>query len=486
MARYARRFPLASRVATPRRNALQYALPDGDVSDGTWTTDTGGSNLAAAIDDLVPDDSDYIKSAVMTVGTDTCEVSLSDVGDSGKFGHGVRYRYSKAASGGQVLDLRVRLLQGVTQIASWTHTDIGPNWTQVSQQLTTPQTDDITDYTDLRLEFRCTYTLEVVNTRQCFVSWAQLALPVGPTKTVPIGRATETDTAQPVTIARAYLIGQATETDTAQEVTRGSTQTTVQVGQASETDTAQPITARKIAAITQVSESETAQSVASRKIATLTQVAEGDSATALTSRKLRLVGAAADGDIAQPVTVGKIKTVTQATETDSALTLTVRKTVTIGWASEADGVAQPITARKIAAVGLASETDEALAVTASSGAVVVTPPIGWLPARRRPAPVEVQPSTQTFSASSGVRVLISTRSSIAVSGSSLVAVTVTGSSWGQPLVTSSTLRLSIFGASRSVIAKADGTAHLAVRVSGGGIDPDEDQLLTYASLLLSR
>jgi hypothetical protein len=51
------------------------------------------------------------------------------------------------------MNLTIRLLQGATLIAEWTHNDIPFHWTEVEQTLTTMQADAITDYSDLRLKF---------------------------------------------------------------------------------------------------------------------------------------------------------------------------------------------------------------------------------------------------------------------------------------------------------------------------------------------
>jgi hypothetical protein len=68
----------------------------------------------------------------------------------------------------------------------------------------------------------------------------------GSPQTIPIGQATETDTAQAVTAVKGALVvalGQATETDTAQAVTPVGGPITVVLGQATETDIAQAVTA---------------------------------------------------------------------------------------------------------------------------------------------------------------------------------------------------------------------------------------------------
>lgn len=127
----------------------QFARPDSDVTIGTWTP----TPLYQQIDEVTPSDVDYIESAKNPVN-DTCEVDLSDVEDPEvSTGHVIRYRYKKDATGGNIIDLIVRLMQGAVEIASWTHNDIGDTIVQAEQTLTGPQADSITDYTDLRLRF---------------------------------------------------------------------------------------------------------------------------------------------------------------------------------------------------------------------------------------------------------------------------------------------------------------------------------------------
>jgi hypothetical protein len=124
--------------------------PVGDVADGTWTTHLSGSDLWTAIDELDVDDADYIRSASAPVN-DTCEVSfetpLVDVGEIVV----VDYRYAK--SGTSQIDLTVKLKQGLTVIAEWTHTNVAESFVTASQELSEVQTSNITAYDDLSLEF---------------------------------------------------------------------------------------------------------------------------------------------------------------------------------------------------------------------------------------------------------------------------------------------------------------------------------------------
>ena len=125
----------------------QYARPTSDVSAGTWTA-SSGSDLFAMLDETAASDADYI----VTTGTSTCEVALGTLTDpSSSAGHIVRYRIS-ATSGGII----VRLRQGTTTIATWTHASAPTSLTTYEQTLTGGEADSISDYSALRLQFEAT------------------------------------------------------------------------------------------------------------------------------------------------------------------------------------------------------------------------------------------------------------------------------------------------------------------------------------------
>jgi len=132
--------------------------PDADNIDGSWTNETGGTTLFASIDEPVnPNDSDYIKSSLSPV-SDVCKVSLSNpTGPGGLIQQpmAVLYRFGKQGTGGTI-NLQVRLMQGTTGIATWTHMNVGNALQTVEQVLTGPQFAAITDPTDLYLEFTAT------------------------------------------------------------------------------------------------------------------------------------------------------------------------------------------------------------------------------------------------------------------------------------------------------------------------------------------
>lgn len=139
----------------PESAAATIARPSSDISIGNWTTNTGGTtNLYATIDEETPSESDFIQSG-QTPSADTIEVQLSSVSDpASSDGHVVKYRYKKANTGN--VSLTVRLMQGATEIASWTHSNISSTWTTASQTLSGAQADSITDYSDLRFKFEAT------------------------------------------------------------------------------------------------------------------------------------------------------------------------------------------------------------------------------------------------------------------------------------------------------------------------------------------
>ena len=125
----------------------QYARPISDASAGTWTA-SSGSDLYAMLDETTASDTDYI----VTNGASICEVALTSLSDpASSAGHVVRYRIS-ADSGG----ITVRLRQGTTTIATWTHATAPTSLTTYEQTLTSGEADSITDYTALKLQFEAT------------------------------------------------------------------------------------------------------------------------------------------------------------------------------------------------------------------------------------------------------------------------------------------------------------------------------------------
>lgn len=140
--------PGASQRIVPARVAVavgQVARPAADVSDGAWTDQAGGTDLRAAIDEATPDDADWITSPLSPVSPAATSIRVQPLVDpSSNTGVTVRYRYGKSAATGDAIDLTVRLFDGATEIANWTHTDIPYGHTTASQTLTTNQAAAIT------------------------------------------------------------------------------------------------------------------------------------------------------------------------------------------------------------------------------------------------------------------------------------------------------------------------------------------------------
>ncbi len=116
-----------------------------------WTPSTG-SNRAAMIDEVTADDADYIESAPTgTMDTEQLiQLPPSPTGvpptPRGTGSHRFNYRYVKSASGGDQVDLRVRLYRanGTTVIAEQTVTDID-TVTTATLVLTGTEADSIPD-----------------------------------------------------------------------------------------------------------------------------------------------------------------------------------------------------------------------------------------------------------------------------------------------------------------------------------------------------
>src|SRR3990172_2303515 len=188
-------------------------------------------------------------------------------------------------------------------------------------------------------------------------------------QTIPVGQATEADTAQAITLLRTYPITQVTETDLAQAITVVKA---LLLGQATEADLAQAIAVLKSLTVGQIQETDLAQAIAVLKSLTVGQVQEADLAQAITVVRSRLLGQASETDLAQAITVLKTALVGQASETDLARAITVLRTILVAQAPETD-LAQAITALLAHVAQQATETDSALEITAIGGAPAVPP-----------------------------------------------------------------------------------------------------------------
>jgi hypothetical protein len=148
--------------------------PDADSSTGSWTNESGASTLYASIDETSASDTDYIKSG--TGSNDVCKIRLSNPGGAVTSPMVISYRYYKEANNATVVNLRVRLLQGTTEIAAWEHTGISNTPAVANQTLTSPQFAAITDFDDLFLEFTKDAVVEETETTAFFTAVATAGL----------------------------------------------------------------------------------------------------------------------------------------------------------------------------------------------------------------------------------------------------------------------------------------------------------------------
>ena len=94
----------------------------------------------------------------------------------------MRYRYGKPVGSDAAINLEVELLQGTTVIASQVHSNIPEitTWQAGSFELTVADLAEVTNWADLRLNFKATSTPGAdgnTDVDRALVSWAQLQIP---------------------------------------------------------------------------------------------------------------------------------------------------------------------------------------------------------------------------------------------------------------------------------------------------------------------
>lgn len=161
----------------------QIARPNSDVAKGGWTDTTGGDSDGTLYDEInesVRSDTNYAQSSsIIPVinPSDVWTTGLSSVTDpQSSSGHIVSYVYRKSG-GTSTINITTRLMQGGTQIATWTHNNVGTSFTLTEQTLTGVQADSITDYSNLRLEFTAAYGGSGLTGSFGEISWAQFQIP---------------------------------------------------------------------------------------------------------------------------------------------------------------------------------------------------------------------------------------------------------------------------------------------------------------------
>jgi hypothetical protein len=146
-------------------NVTQLSVASATAAAGAWTDQSGGTSLAAAIDETTADDADYIKSELAPVnsGTRLGPLKLRDgtsLGDPiSSTGHIIKWRIGKDSSSAPQIDMTVKLYQGGgttlgagTLIATYSRTNVD-TLTTYQETLTSGEADSITDYSNLYLEF---------------------------------------------------------------------------------------------------------------------------------------------------------------------------------------------------------------------------------------------------------------------------------------------------------------------------------------------
>lgn len=117
-----------------------------DIAAGGWTPSTG-LTLAGVLDEVSPDDTDFIASST-NPSTDVAEIKFLNVqAPSNGNNHTVSYRIKGDSS----TNLRVDLVCNTTIIKTWTHNPAPASFTRYDQTLTSGEAATIADYSNLRL-----------------------------------------------------------------------------------------------------------------------------------------------------------------------------------------------------------------------------------------------------------------------------------------------------------------------------------------------
>jgi hypothetical protein len=136
----------------------QLLIPASDSVDGAWTDQSGGTALAAAIDETIASDADYVRSE-LAPSASAFRVKLSEGTDPlSSTDHVIHWRVGKSETGGSSIGVTMRLRQGGgnvvgggTLIASFTRSDVDA-LTTFEEALSGAQADSITNYADLWVE----------------------------------------------------------------------------------------------------------------------------------------------------------------------------------------------------------------------------------------------------------------------------------------------------------------------------------------------
>lgn len=125
--------------------------PNADVTVGGWTNESGGSSLYPSLNEASQSDATFIRSA-SDPANDVSEVHLDPT--SALADGTVKIALTKGVNNAIVIDMRVALVQGTTEIAAWDYANVAYGVVLKTETLTGPQLAAITDFTDLRIRMR--------------------------------------------------------------------------------------------------------------------------------------------------------------------------------------------------------------------------------------------------------------------------------------------------------------------------------------------
>jgi hypothetical protein len=114
-----------------------YLRPIADITDGTWTTQSGGTELYSVLDEATQDDADYARSPVNAVD-ESFDVNLGQISIAQSLAT-VRFSIGKTEDNDVPVDIKVTLLQGATTIASWTYEDVAYGFALKTETLSSGQ-----------------------------------------------------------------------------------------------------------------------------------------------------------------------------------------------------------------------------------------------------------------------------------------------------------------------------------------------------------
>lgn len=120
--------------------------PTSDLSAGGWTPSTG-SDLFAMVDEVTPDNSDFIQSSV-NPSADACELAFTITAPPDV---DTNHKLSYIIKGDGDVPIVIALKQGATTIKSWTHDPAPASETLYEQTLSEAEAATITDYPSLKL-----------------------------------------------------------------------------------------------------------------------------------------------------------------------------------------------------------------------------------------------------------------------------------------------------------------------------------------------